>query len=174
MAYRNDVDALAARLAAIDGEVADRTRARDEIALMLEEARALERAEAVLADRAAGGPARRRRRALLVATALGVSAVAVLATVKVWHSSSCEVAIDHAFELLRADLERVGVEVTAMPRLHDVAVERCRDDRWTTDAIDCLTHATSTAETQLCQSKLDADQTRRLQEAMMKVVTVSH
>jgi len=41
MTYRSDVDALAARKAALDTEVAERTRERDETARMLEQARRL-------------------------------------------------------------------------------------------------------------------------------------
>jgi hypothetical protein len=72
--YRNDLDALEARHAALAAEVADRTRARDEAARMLVEARARQRDEQIAADYAAGGLERRRRRAALVAFgALGLA-----------------------------------------------------------------------------------------------------
>lgn len=70
MAYRNDLEALLARQVALEAEVAERIRARDEVARLLAEARALEEAERQLADRAAGGPARRRRRRTRIAAAM--------------------------------------------------------------------------------------------------------
>jgi hypothetical protein len=76
--YRDDVEALQARHAALEAEVAERVQARDEVARMLAEARAREDAERRLADLAAGGPARRRRRLLLIAAVAGVLTVAVL------------------------------------------------------------------------------------------------
>jgi hypothetical protein len=70
MAYRNDLEALLARHVALEAEVAERIRARDEVARLLAEARALEEAERQLADLAAGGPARRRRHRTLMVTAM--------------------------------------------------------------------------------------------------------
>jgi len=69
MAYRNDVDALQARLAAIQGDLDATTRQRDEAARLLAEARARAAAEGLAADWAAGGPQRRRRRRVKIALA---------------------------------------------------------------------------------------------------------
>src|SRR5262245_5903222 len=66
MAFRNDIDALDARHKALAAVVQDRTRARDEAARMLDEARARERGEQLYADFVSGGPLRRKRRALLI------------------------------------------------------------------------------------------------------------
>ncbi len=76
--YRDDVEALKARHAVLEAELVERTRARDEVAQMLAEARAREEAERRRADLAAGGPARRWRRGLLIAVAVGVLAVAAV------------------------------------------------------------------------------------------------
>jgi len=67
MVYRNDVEALEARHAELEAQVAERARARDEVAQMLVEARVRRETEHRLADLAAGGPARRRRRAFRIA-----------------------------------------------------------------------------------------------------------
>lgn len=45
MAYRNDLEALEARRAALEAEIAERTRERDEAAQLIAEARAREEAE---------------------------------------------------------------------------------------------------------------------------------
>jgi hypothetical protein len=70
MAYRDDVAALEIRHAALEEEVAERARARDEVAQMLAEARARDEMSRRLADLAVGGPARRRRHRILIAAAL--------------------------------------------------------------------------------------------------------
>ena len=77
MVYRNDLDALEARYQALEDELADRARARDEVGQMLVEARARAQHEAVLADLAAGGPARRRRERAMLAVVVTLAAVIV-------------------------------------------------------------------------------------------------
>lgn len=83
--YRNDLEALEARHAALEAEVADKVRRRDEAARMLEEARAQQRAANIAADFAAGGPARRQRQ--MVAVVLGSIAflIALGAVMRVIH-----------------------------------------------------------------------------------------
>ena len=83
MAYRNDVDALEARLAALQGDVQETTKARDEVAQLLTEARARAAAEGLAADWAAGGPQRRRRRTIWIAVTLATFAtLSALVTVR--------------------------------------------------------------------------------------------
>ena len=64
--YRSDLEALEARHAALEAEVNDRVRQRDEAARMLEEVRARQRAADLAADFARGEPGRRRRRTLVM------------------------------------------------------------------------------------------------------------
>ena len=73
--YRSDLEALEARHAALEAEVTDRVRQRDEAARMLDEARARQRDADVAADFASGGPDRRRRRLFVLALA-GLAVVA--------------------------------------------------------------------------------------------------
>lgn len=77
MAYRNDIDALEARYRALDAELAERTRERDEAGRLLEEARTRAMHDEVIADLAAGGPARRRRERAIVATLITGVAIAI-------------------------------------------------------------------------------------------------
>lgn len=89
MAYRNDVDALEARLAAVQRDLDSTTRDRDETARMLEEARAGARNEELAADYAAGGPIRRRRkRAAFIAGAALLATVGGIATYQATRPSS--------------------------------------------------------------------------------------
>lgn len=76
MAYRGDVEALEARVAALSADLAHRVLERDEAAQMLAEARARANADAYLADLDAGGPARRRRKRLRIASmAAGIAMI---------------------------------------------------------------------------------------------------
>ena len=70
MAYRDDVAALEARVAALSADLAVRQRERDDAARLLAEARARADADAYLADLASGGPARRRRKRARIAAAI--------------------------------------------------------------------------------------------------------
>jgi hypothetical protein len=76
MVYRSDVEALEARVRAAEADLAKRTRARDELAHLLAEARERANQERVQIDAAMGGPARRRLYALLAG---GILMLAVIA-----------------------------------------------------------------------------------------------
>jgi hypothetical protein len=76
MTYRDDVEALENRHRVLEGEIAARARARDEVAGMIVEARARRDVEAHLADLEAGGPSRRRRKRILIAIAAGLFVLA--------------------------------------------------------------------------------------------------
>ena len=107
MAYRNDVDALEARLAAVQRDLDATTRDRDETARMLGDARDRVRNDDLAADYAAGGPQRRsRRRATYIASAALLAAVGGFATYKLTRPSAGQ-----QFEKLYAQF--VGFE-TAM------------------------------------------------------------
>ena len=77
MVYRSDLEALKARHDVLAKEVAAHTRELDQVAGLLVEARAQDEADRRMADLAAGGPARRRRKRLAIAA--GIVAVAALA-----------------------------------------------------------------------------------------------
>jgi hypothetical protein len=81
MAYRNDVDALAARHEVLQAEVDAKTRDRDEVSRLLEEARGRERNEQLYQDYASGGPQRRRRRRVRIALALAALMTGMLGIV---------------------------------------------------------------------------------------------
>jgi hypothetical protein len=96
--YRDDLAALEARYAALEAEVADRERARDEAARMLAEAKARARNEEIAADVRAGGPERRRQRYYMIGTmaamlAVGIGAAYHLATRKPTREQRMEAAL---------------------------------------------------------------------------------
>jgi hypothetical protein len=75
--YRDDLAALEARYAALEAEVADRERARDEAARMLAEAKARARNEEAWADLVVGGPTRRKQRAMTIGALVAMAAIGV-------------------------------------------------------------------------------------------------
>jgi hypothetical protein len=91
MAYRNDVDALEARLSAVQRDLDATTRDRDETARMLGEARDRVRNDDLAADYAAGGPQRRRRRrALITGAAAALAVIGGFATYKLTRPSASQ------------------------------------------------------------------------------------
>lgn len=91
MAYRNDVDALEARLAAVQRDLDATTRDRDETARLLAEARDRAANEAIAADYFAGGPQRRRRRRvrhMAFGAGIALAVIGSLATYRLTRTSA--------------------------------------------------------------------------------------
>jgi len=129
MAYRNDVDALEARLAAVQRDLDATTRDRDETARMLGEARDRVRNDDLAADYAAGGPQRRqRRRALIIGATAAFATLGGLVTYKLTRSSP-----EQQFEQIYSQF--VGFE-TAMCKCTDkVCADAVMDgmNKWGTE-----------------------------------------
>jgi hypothetical protein len=106
MAYRDDVAALEARVAALSADLAVRMRERDDAARMLDEARARAHAEAFIADLESGGPARRRRKRLRIAAATAGLAM-IVGGVLAYRASHHE----HRFEDAMRKLEQFTGEM---------------------------------------------------------------
>jgi hypothetical protein len=75
MVYRNGIDALEARYRALEKDLAERTRERDEAARLLAEARERAHRDSVQADITSGGPERRRRHRIVFASILALLAL---------------------------------------------------------------------------------------------------
>lgn len=96
--YRDELAALEARYAALEAEVAERERARDEAARMLAEAKARARNEEIAADIRSGGPERRHQRRMMIGATVGMavigaSAAYMLATRKSTREERIEAAL---------------------------------------------------------------------------------
>jgi hypothetical protein len=77
MVYRDDVEALEARHRALETELAQRTRERDDVARLLAEARERAAYESRLLAEAMAGVTRRKRQRTLIASAIATAAVIV-------------------------------------------------------------------------------------------------
>lgn len=124
MAYRNDVDALAARHEALQAEVDAKTRDRDEVSRLLEEARGRERNEQLYRDYASGGPQRRRRRRVRIALALAALMTAVLGIV-------------FAFRVMHHPVDRIAEAMRMMEKFTDEMCQ-CHDSRCAQDVSDVM------------------------------------
>lgn len=129
MAYRDDLAALEARKAAAEAELVEKTRARDELVRLVDEARYLARAEAAFAGnrhdlkRGAG----RRRRLLWLAVAAGVVVAtyerAMCACAELEYPRSSECALHLVDDMTRWSTERAK-EVGRQPKLDDQQMKR--------------------------------------------------
>ena len=156
MAYRDDVSALEARLAALSADVAVRVRERDEATRMLDEARARAHAEAYLADLAAGGPARRRRKRLRI-TAMVMGLAMIVGGLFAYHQRPRR---DHRFDDAIAKFGQLTNDMC-----------QCRDNACATHVIDDMTRWSTAVTKQWPEPKLDAAQTKRANDMAMRFAT---
>jgi hypothetical protein len=150
MAYRDDVQALQARVDALSADLATRVRERDEAARMLAEARARADAEAFLADLASGGPARRRRKRLRIAAIAAGFAMIVggLLAYRAWPRH------EHRLEAAMRTFERFTTEMC-----------QCKDTACATHVSDDMTRwATAMQKDWQPPPKLDDAQIKRATE----------
>ena len=164
--YRSDLEALEARHAALEAEVADKVRRRDEAARMLDEARARQRADVIAADVAAGGPERRRKR--MVAVVLGSLAflVAIGAAARILHRGD-----DRARHMDRVmtQFERYADEICECKNNTCVTAVTDRMSKWAAEISKDMTPDEKTD-----QSILDRAQVigKRMSDCMTKALSV--
>lgn len=156
MAYRDDVSALEARLAALTAGVVAAERERDEAARMLDEARARAHADAYLADLAAGGPARRRKRRIRIAAMVAGLAM-IVAGLFAYHLRPRR---DHRFDDAMAKFEQFTNEMC-----------QCRDNACAQHVSDDMTRWATTLSKEWPQPKLDPAQTKRATDMGMRMAT---
>ena len=80
----------------------------------------------------------------------------------------CAQAIDHSMALAKADMAKMpGMDDQALQRMHDIGVQRCREDGWPKAALDCMNAAKTEADAQACYGKLSPEQRRKMNHAAM-------
>jgi hypothetical protein len=86
--------------------------------------------------------------------------------------ASCEEAIAHSMGLAKADMEKMpGVDDKMLGKLSDLGVQHCKDDKWSAEAIKCMTDAKTQAEAQGCYGKMAPEQQEKMQKGMMEVMS---
>jgi hypothetical protein len=56
-----------------------------------------------------------------------------------------------------------------MAKMRDLGVQHCTDDKWSDDAIKCMTDAKTEAEAQTCYGKLTPDQRDKMNQSAMEL-----
>jgi hypothetical protein len=80
----------------------------------------------------------------------------------------CAAAINKSMDLAKADMQKMpGMTDSLMQKMRDVSVTRCKDDKWSADAIKCMTDAATEADSQKCYGKLTPDQQKAMNQAAM-------
>ncbi|HUS27296.1 MAG TPA: hypothetical protein VMZ53_02275 [Kofleriaceae bacterium] len=88
-------------------------------------------------------------------------------------AGDCGAAVNHSMDLSKADMKKMGTDDKTMAKMVEVGVTRCKEDKWSADAIKCMTNAATMSDAQGCYSKLTADQQKKMNEAAMAVVMPS-
>jgi len=81
--------------------------------------------------------------------------------------ADCAAAIDHSMDLSKADMEKMPGGKEMMGKMRDIGVQHCKDDKWSDDAVKCMTDAKAEADAQACYGKLTADQRDKMTKAAM-------
>ncbi|HET9620541.1 MAG TPA: hypothetical protein VFP84_04170, partial [Kofleriaceae bacterium] len=80
----------------------------------------------------------------------------------------CTQAIAHSMELAKASMPS---DDKLVGKLRDLGVQHCKDDKWSDDAIKCMTEAKAESDAQACYGKLTADQQSKMNKAAMELAT---
>ena len=85
-------------------------------------------------------------------------------------SGDCAKAINNSMALSKAEMEKTpGMDPAMMQKMADLGVQHCKDDKWSADAIKCMTDAKAMAEAQGCYGKLTQDQQDKMNKAAMEL-----
>lgn len=81
----------------------------------------------------------------------------------------CTKAIANSMEVSKASM--AGADKTMLAKMQDLAVKNCQDDKWSDEAIACMTDAKTEAAAQGCYGKLSADQQAKMNKAAMDLAS---
>jgi hypothetical protein len=81
----------------------------------------------------------------------------------------CDKAIAKSMDVSKADMQKMGVDDKMMAKMSELGIKHCKDDKWSDDAIACMTNAKSETEAQGCYDKLTADQRDKMNKAAMEM-----
>jgi uncharacterized lipoprotein NlpE involved in copper resistance len=82
----------------------------------------------------------------------------------------CTKAIANGMEISSKG-SMAGMDKTMMAKLRDLGIKNCQDDKWSDEAISCMTSAKSETEAQGCYSKLTADQQTKMNKSAMELAS---
>ena len=83
----------------------------------------------------------------------------------------CAAAIDHGKELSKADMAKMPDADKMMGKLRDLGVQRCKEDKWSDEALKCMVDAKTETEAQGCYHKLTPEQSGKMNKAAMEMMS---
>ncbi|HEU0029722.1 MAG TPA: hypothetical protein VFQ53_03745 [Kofleriaceae bacterium] len=85
----------------------------------------------------------------------------------------CTVAVDHAVEISREEIERVTTLRERIEAIRDAAIESCETDHWSDAAISCFANAADGTDVNNCEAQMTSDQRADLDRRMIEALSVS-
>jgi hypothetical protein len=79
--------------------------------------------------------------------------------------ADCDAAINHGMELSKGTMSKMGADDKALAKLKDIGIHRCKEDKWSDEALKCMTEAKTEGEGQACYSKLSPEQQDKMNKA---------
>src|SRR6476660_873303 len=93
-----------------------------------------------------------------------IASVLVVAGCK--KGGDCAKAIDKSMEVAK-----LPDDAKTQAKMRELAVQHCKDDKWSDDVLTCMTSAKSEAEAQGCYGKLSKDQQDKMNKAVMDMMS---
>src|SRR6266496_988883 len=94
---------------------------------------------------------------------------------KTAEGNDCAKAISNSMALSKAEMERApGMDAKMMQKMADLGVQHCKYDKWSADAIKCMTDAKTMTDAQGCYGKLTQDQQDKMNKAAMEMAMGRH
>lgn len=76
----------------------------------------------------------------------------------------CAAAIAHSMDLSKDTMAKQGLDAATMQKLTEIGITRCKEDKWSAEAVSCMNKALTINDAQACYGKLTKEQ----QDAMGK------
>lgn len=84
--------------------------------------------------------------------------------------ADCEKAVNNLMDVTKPDLlKTMRVDDATMAKMKDVGVARCKEDKWSNDAVKCLAQASSNTDVQTCQSKMPSELVQKFSLAILSM-----
>jgi hypothetical protein len=74
----------------------------------------------------------------------------------------CAQAIGHGMELSKSMMK---LDDATAAKLVDIGVQRCKEDKWSTEALQCMVDAKAIPDAQACYGKLTQEQQTKMNDA---------
>jgi hypothetical protein len=84
--------------------------------------------------------------------------------------ADCGKAMSNSMELAKADMAKMPGAEGMMGKLKDLGVQRCTEDKWSDETVQCMIDAKTEADGKTCYSKLTPEQQGKMNKAAMEIM----